>query len=280
MSSLIFSSDHKQRVFEDKPLGFLWLKGDSIIHANQGCENWLGINKSQLLNQSFSVIFASRVMSSEDSSSFREWFKRVQLREHQDESIIIVSKGSEAVCLSASYLENTALDEMGDITIIAIHPLVNHQQHLSEALNEFLNGDPVPTFVLGVDHSILHWNRACSSIIGCESAKMVGTKNQWQAFYPDSEPRPTLADLVLDNDLQELAYKWYGEKIRPSPILPNAYEAEDFFPHMGDEGRWLLFTATPIHDKNGRLIGAIETLIDITELKRVEDELEAAYRSE
>ncbi|GAI31039.1 unnamed protein product, partial [marine sediment metagenome] len=50
-------------------------------------------------------------------------------------------------------------------------------------------------------------------------------------------------------------------------------EAEDFFPALGSNGKWLHFTASPITDNNGQIIGAIETLEDITERKRAEDNL-------
>ena len=53
---------------------------------------------------------------------------------------------------------------------------------------------------------------------------------------------------------------------------------EDYFPKLG---RWLFFTASPLLDDNGLVIGAIETLQDITGQKRTEEELrlsEQRYR--
>ena len=55
--------------------------------------------------------------------------------------------------------------------------------------------------------------------------------------------------------------------------LPAATEAEDFFPTFGSNGRWLYFTTAPLRDAQGKLIGAIETLQDITEQKRAEEQL-------
>jgi light-regulated signal transduction histidine kinase (bacteriophytochrome) len=46
---------------------------------------------------------------------------------------------------------------------------------------------------------------------------------------------------------------------------------------MGKDGVWLFFTASPLTDADGRLIGAIETLQDITARKRAEADLKA-YR--
>ncbi|HET7776056.1 MAG TPA: response regulator, partial [Azospira sp.] len=64
--------------------------------------------------------------------------------------------------------------------------------------------------------------------------------------------------------------QFYAGKFRPSTSITGAYEAEDFFPHFPGGARWLFFTAAPLYDRQGRLIGAIETLQDITERKQAE----------
>ena len=63
--------------------------------------------------------------------------------------------------------------------------------------------------------------------------EQVGTANQWSAFYPNV--RPVLADLVMFNDAVTIDALYSG-KVQPSPIIPGAFEAEDYFPMSG---RWL-----------------------------------------
>ncbi|GAI10395.1 unnamed protein product, partial [marine sediment metagenome] len=63
----------------------------------------------------------------------------------------------------------------------------------------------------------------------------------------------------------------YRDKGKKSSLIDGAYEAEDFFPGLGEDGRWLHFMASPIKDNEGEIIGAIETLRDVTEQKRLED---------
>jgi PAS domain-containing protein len=43
-----------------------------------------------------------------------------------------------------------------------------------------------------------------------------------------------------------------------------------FFPAFGDNGRWLYFTAAAIRNANHEIIGAIETLQDVTARKQAE----------
>ena len=75
-----------------------------------------------------------------------------------------------------------------------------------------------------------------------------------------------MADLLVDSALEKIPH-WYSGKYRPSELIEDAYEATDFFPDLGENGRWLRFTAAVIRDSKGELVGAVETLEDITEQK-------------
>ncbi len=137
-----------------------------------------------------------------------------------------------------------------------------------ERLFQIIQGSAVPTLVIDNDHRITHWNKACDKIIGVSAGEMIGTCNQWQPFYP--EKRPIMADLVVDNNLDDLVNQYYAGKVKESSLIKGTYEAIDFFPHMGTSGTWLFFTAAPLKNPSGKIIGAIETLQDITEQKRAE----------
>jgi len=105
---------------------------------------------------------------------------------------------------------------------------------------------------------------------------MVGTRKQWKAFYRNE--RSTMADVILDQVDEDQIRTLYGTKWRQSSLIEGAYEAEDFFPHFGQSGKWIWFTASPIKAPNGRVAGAIETLWDKTEDKKAEEEREQRTR--
>ncbi|MEG3618645.1 EAL domain-containing protein [Magnetovibrio sp. PR-2] len=136
-------------------------------------------------------------------------------------------------------------------------------------LFEALEGTPVATFVIDHNHVVVHWNHACELITGTPASEIVGTLDSWKPFYPFE--RPTMADLVLDQRTAEIPL-YYKGKFHPSEIVKGAWEADDFFPHFPDGGKWLAFTAQKLHDKDGKVIGAIETLRDVTQQKRSEEE--------
>lgn len=134
-----------------------------------------------------------------------------------------------------------------------------------------LEAFPVASFVIDAKHTVTHWNRACEIITGVPGPAVVGTKNHWRAFY--SSQRMIMADLILRGACAQQVDQLYRGKFRPSAVIPGTFEAEDFFPSLGEGGRWLYFTAVPLRDGNGSVIGAIETLQDISERRRAEDAL-------
>lgn len=145
------------------------------------------------------------------------------------------------------------------------------KRNMEQLLAQIIDGDPVPTFVIDANHRITHWNRACAAISGLAASEMVGTSDQWRAFYP--EQRPVMADLIVNGSVEEQFATHYRDLFRRSKDIDGAFAGEDFFPRLGSSGRWLFFTAAPLHDANGRLIGAIETLQDVTDRHRAEDDL-------
>ena len=149
-------------------------------------------------------------------------------------------------------------------------------QESESVLSHIVEGSSVATFVIDKEHRITHWNRACENLTGIPSSEVVGTNRQWSPFY--FEERPIMADIVVDRVPDEEIAKYYGVKYGKPALIEGAYEAEDFFPHFGTGGRWLFFTAAPLRDPKGNVMGAIETLQDITERKQAEEAVKESER--
>ncbi len=140
-------------------------------------------------------------------------------------------------------------------------------------MKAIVGGSPIPQFVIDKNHRVIHWNRALDEYSGIRADDVIGTNQQWRAFY-ESE-RPCLADLIVDGSA-DLISQWYAGKYSQSRLIENAFEATDFFPAMKG-GTWLYFTAAPIYGDETNIIGAVETLVDITERKRSEEMLILNY---
>jgi signal transduction histidine kinase len=141
----------------------------------------------------------------------------------------------------------------------------------SKTLSKIVDGSAIPLFVINKDHIITHWNAAVEALSGQKKEDVIGKDDHWKAFY--SEKRPSMADLIVEGASSREIEVYYSGKYKKSALIEDAYEAEDFFPHLGDKGKWLHFTASPIKDDHGNIIAAIETLEDITERKNLEENL-------
>ncbi len=139
-----------------------------------------------------------------------------------------------------------------------------------QKLISIIHGSPIPTFVLSRDHKIIYWNRALQALSNIRPHDIIGTNQQWRAFY--ATQRPCLADIILDEKTGQID-EFYSGKWSKSKLLDDAYEVTKFFPDMGEKGKWFRITSAGLRDASGNLFGAMETLEDITEQKVAQDEL-------
>ena len=131
-----------------------------------------------------------------------------------------------------------------------------------KTIDGIIEGSPIPSFVINKAHQVILWNRACMELTGYSADDMVGTNRHYIPFY--SVPRPMIADLIVDNDIEGLG-KFYGTKnIKKSDKVIGAYEATDYYENLGGQSRYLYFLAAPIYDEEGNIIAAIETLQDVS----------------
>ena len=62
----------------------------------------------------------------------------------------------------------------------AIATTMREMNHPDE---QIINGSPIPTFMIDREHVVTHWNIACEVLTGLLAREVVGTKDQWRAFY-------------------------------------------------------------------------------------------------
>jgi len=162
-----------------------------------------------------------------------------------------------------------AIESLRDITL--------YRQAESARLHAIAKGSPIPQFAIDQNHRVVYWNGALEAYSGIKTGDILGTTEHWRAFYPDE--RPCLADLLIDGEGDEgMIARWYKGKYAPSGLVRGAYEATDFFPSLGEDGTWLYFTAALIRDEEGEVIGAVETLEDVTERKQAEERIRIFQR--
>ena len=137
--------------------------------------------------------------------------------------------------------------------------------------SNFFEGSPIAMFVINEEHVVTHYNEACAQLLGVSAREVIGRTGLGKILY--GVERPIMAELIVDGAMPDIISDLYQNTYRSSQIIPDAYEAESFFPRLGTSGRWLFFTAAPLKNAEGIIVGAISTLQDITDRRIAEDAL-------
>jgi len=148
----------------------------------------------------------------------------------------------------------------------------SHLRRANRALHDLVEFLPDATFVINLEGKVTHWNRAIEQMTGIPKQEILGKGNYAYALPFYGEIRPLLVDLVLNHTLE--ATTGYAIDKRDDAIT-----TELFCPLLyQNEGAYLWATAAPLYDSEGKIIGAIESIRDITDRKKFEEKLrEAAF---
>ncbi|MBN2688775.1 MAG: PAS domain S-box protein, partial [Deltaproteobacteria bacterium] len=248
------------------------------IFANGAVETVFGWKPDEMIGRSTEIIYRNHDDYQKIGTIFYE-----ALEEHRSfryEFPCLKKDGREITCVIRTSRVGESLRER---TIVASYEDITQRREAERervrrerTLAQIIQGSTIPTFVIDQNHKVTHWNKALERLTGHKAENMIGTNRHWKAFYGDE--KPIMADLIVDRKPPRDLEQYYGERGRVSPFIEDAYEAELFYPHMGKGGRWLYFTAAPIKDPDGDIIGAIETLWDTTDSKLLQDERENHIR--
>jgi len=187
---------------------------------------------------------------------------------------VIRKDGSTIILeLSASLIWNSAGQPIGfrgvsrDTTERrkAEQALREHEQRLADIIN-FL---PDATFVIDRETRVIAWNLAMEAMTGVKAEDILGKGNYEYALPFYGERRPILIDLVFE-PREEFEKKYanverQGETLIGETYVPLVYQGA---------GAYLIGTAGALYDSEGRTVGAIETIRNITERKQVEEALQ------
>jgi len=143
-----------------------------------------------------------------------------------------------------------------------------------------LEGLPIPTFVIDRNHRIIYWNQACEKLTGHSRKEMVGSYRYWLPFY--SHEGPYMASLVVEQNFKALEIFFGNKNLKRSSNLPVAFESYEYFPDFHGSERYFYNTCSPIYDEEGRIQGAVQAIVDVTDRERLAQELgesEEKFRS-
>ena len=154
---------------------------------------------------------------------------------------------------------------------VAIHELRQEQQEAAAqrrdlnsrreedaALARSLQALPDATWIINTKGEVTVWNAAMERLSGVLASDMLGKGNYEHALPFYGERRPVLIDLALDWDARPGDHYVFVQRDEEGYL---SAESQD------PRGRWFAGSARSLYDNEGRLVGAIETVRDITDQK-------------
>ncbi|MGE5416010.1 MAG: PAS domain S-box protein [Acidobacteriota bacterium] len=152
---------------------------------------------------------------------------------------------------------------------ISERKLIEEQLHTTNRrLLDIIEFLPDATFVIDNDGIVIAWNRAMEEMTGIPKNDMIGQGDYAYTVPFYGERRPVLINQISKkDDVQKLFdsnINREGNNIYFEVYAPELYAGR---------GAYLWAKASPLFDDQGNLVGAIETIRDITERKQAEEQL-------
>jgi PAS domain S-box-containing protein len=252
---------------------FLERSGEMTVETSRSALDAL----NKLKNKAYDAIVSDYEMPMMDGIVF---LKILRAQGDQTPFIIFTGKGREHVVVEALnnradfYLQKgqdprsqfAALDGMIRQAIqrkSAEESIRHADRHMVEIINHL----PDATFAIDMDGRVISWNKAMEDLTGVKEEDIIGKGDYEYALPFYGKRKPILIDLVLKPD-PEINQSSYTNLRRQGNSL--IAETENLI--RGDTPAILWARATRIFDRNGTIIGAIESIRDITEIRRIEEE--------
>ena len=264
---------------DDEPgllsIGKLFLEREGVFAVDTFTS--AGVALEQLNTERYNAIISDYQMPVMDGIAF---LKLLKASGNTTPFIIFTGKGREEVVIEA--LNNGAdfyLQKGGEpkaqfaelsnkiryaVARRQVEEKLSESQKRTADIIEFL---PDATFAINTDGEVIAWNRAMENMTGVTAAEILGTGNYEYSIPLYNERRPILIDLVL-NDNQSDAVKYPSLKRNGRTLVAEATSSNLY----NGKGATIWFTAAPLYNNQGEIVGAIESIRDITDLKRAEVE--------
>jgi len=229
----------------------------------------------------YNAIISDYQMPDIDGITF---LKQLKASGNQIPFILFTGRGREEVVIEA--LNEGAdfyIQKGGDLTSLFVELAYKIRQAVArreiedslreseKRLSDIIAFLPNATFAIDRAGVIITWNRAIEEMTGFPAEIMVGKGDCEYSLPFYGKCQPILIDLIFEPD--EVIEPKYSHIIREKDVLIAEVTLQSL------QGRKVTFVckASPLYNSQGEIVGAIESIQDITEQKKAEDELMAAY---
>jgi PAS domain S-box-containing protein len=229
-----------------------------------------------LENSRFTVIISDYEMPAMDGIEF---LKKIREKGNYTPFIIFTGRGREQVVIEAlNYGADFYLQKGGDpkSQFAELRNMVQQASKRTEAeeavrqserrLYEIINFLPDATFAIDREGKVIAWNRAIEEMTEIPAGDMLGKGDMAYSLPFYGKRRKILVDFLFEKDEDSIG-NYYKNIVRNGHGI--IAETEVTFLHKEPTILWA--KATPFYDEDNNVIGAVESIRDITDLRRYEE---------
>ncbi|MCK5601694.1 PAS domain S-box protein [Candidatus Pacearchaeota archaeon] len=254
-----------QAIFENTGTATMIIGENMLIsYANSEFEHMSGYSKEEVENKMKWLDFFSK----EDVEKMSRFHKKRRENPYSVprnyEACFLNNKGEiKNVFMTVAMIPGTT-NSVASLLDITARKVVEKELKASKKIfDDLLQGSPIATFIVNTDHKIIYWNKTLEQLTGFSSAQMVGTSNHWKPFYKSH--KKMITDRMIEGvKPNEILKRYSAMEVEHSSDKRGIIGSMLFTNFCGQE-KWLRFMMKPLRDNQGRIIGALETVEDITE---------------
>jgi len=254
LSELSKANARLKAIFDSSPNGMVALDSDGKVLAwNQGAQKIFGYEPQEVIGRLYPLVDGNADDLKKLMATYREGNPMMTevIRKRKDGTRI-------QTLLSTAPLKDAEGQVIGVLGILMDLTEKKRAEAEIEKANAMLKAifecAPVAIIAIDLDGNVLDWNRGAQKIFGYEPQEVIGR------FYP-------LVDGDADGFKKLLAEYREGKSIVGIEVARKRKDGKMI---------QMLLSSAPLKDAGGQVIGVMGILMDLTEMKRAEVEIEKA----
>lgn len=267
------SRELEESILKSVPHALFGVEQRRIIFANDAMRRVFGWRPEDLLGKSTRILFRSDDEWQAYGAMLYGRIANEPVVAFESDIPFVRSDGTEIHCRNSVARIGENLNE--ENRIVATFEDISERRRMEKQLlesqrrlSEIIDFLPDATLAIDQEKKVIVWNKAIEKMTGVKAQDMIGRGNHEYAIPFYGERRAQLMDLVWAAD-QDLIEK-YPHIVREGDSLI----AEAYCGALYDgRGAHVFAKASPLYDPQGRVIGAIESIRDISGYKQAEHAL-------
>lgn len=269
--SLKSSEERYIRLFQSSADAILLFDNYILIQMNKAGEEMFNISTKNAIGSDIRNLFSElgpgigdmiEQGSDNEKAYLDRTISRINNNKEQYMNIRLTQIPNETRILSLVHIRDIT-DQRKAIIAFA------EQAALKESYNQIntiLQLLPDPTFVINAQGQIIIWNRAIEKLTGKTGDEMIGKTDYAYSKALHNTEKPILIDIALSPTKYGL--NLYPDIEKAGDLLKTSFGLE-----ISGEKKFFSCLAGPLYSKTGEIIGAIESIRDITSNKLNEEAL-------